>query len=48
MPGFELFGEEEKKLALEVLESGILFRYEFADKRGKQWKVKEFEENFAR
>ncbi len=47
MPGFEIFGEEEKKQVLEVLESGVLFRYEFAAQRRDVWKVLEFEKAFA-
>ncbi len=47
MPGFELFGEEEKKEIQDVLHTGVLFRYEFADQRQGIWKVKEFEEKFA-
>ena len=48
MPGFEVFGEEEKREVLQVLESGVLFRYGFEDQRGTQWKVQQFEEAFAR
>lgn len=48
MPGFEVFGEEEKQEALKVFETGVLFRYEFGAQRGDVWKVKEFEEAFAR
>jgi 8-amino-3,8-dideoxy-alpha-D-manno-octulosonate transaminase len=48
MPGFEIFGEEEKKEILEVLDTGVLFRYEFADQRKGIYKVKQFEENFAK
>ena len=33
MPGFEIFGEEEKKEILDVLDTGVLFRYEFAEQR---------------
>ena len=47
MPGFEVFGEEEKKQVLEVFETGILFRYEFAGERGGVYKVREFEQAFA-
>lgn len=47
MPGFEVFGEEEKKEILEVIETGVLFRYEFAEKRNGVYKVAEFEERFA-
>lgn len=47
MPGFEIFGAEEKEQVLEVLESGVLFRYEFAAQRKGVWKVLEFERDFA-
>ena len=47
MPGFEIFGAEEKQQVLEVLESGVLFRYEFAAQRKDVWKVLEFERAFA-
>ncbi|WP_456387469.1 DegT/DnrJ/EryC1/StrS family aminotransferase [Desulfolithobacter sp.] len=48
MPGFEVFGEEEKQQVLEVLETGVLFRYEFGEQRRGVYKVREFEEAFAR
>ena len=47
MPGFEIFGAEEKAQVIEVLESGVLFRYEFAAQRKGIWKVLEFERAFA-
>ena len=47
MPGFEIFGAEEKQQVLEVLESGVLFRYEFAAQRKGVWKVLEFERAVA-
>ena len=47
MPGFEIFGAEEKAQVMEVLESGVLFRYEFAAQRQGVWKVLEFERAFA-
>lgn len=47
MPGFEIFGEEEKKEILDVLNTGVLFRYEFPEQRKGVYKVKEFEEKFA-
>lgn len=47
MPGFEIFGDEEKQQVLEVLDSGVLFRYEFAAQRKGVWKVLEFEKAFA-
>lgn len=48
MPGFEVFGDEEKREVLDVFDTGVLFRYEFGPQRGDVWKVKEFEEAFAR
>lgn len=47
MPGFEIFGEEEKKEIMDVLDTGVLFRYEFGDQRKGIYKVKEFEKKFA-
>lgn len=47
MPGFEIFGAEEKQQVLEVLDRGVLFRYEFAAQRNGVWKVLEFEKAFA-
>ncbi|MGI6657450.1 MAG: DegT/DnrJ/EryC1/StrS family aminotransferase [Desulfobulbus sp.] len=47
MPGFEVFGAEEKQQVMEVLDSGVLFRYGFEDQRKGVWKVREFEEAFA-
>ena len=47
VPGFEIFGKEEKEQVLEVLDSGVLFRYEFAAQRKGVWKVAEFERAFA-
>ena len=44
MPGFELFGEEEKKQVNEVLETGILMRYGFDGPRKGIWKSKELEQ----
>lgn len=47
MPGFEVFGEQEKREISEVLETGVLFRYEFPEQRRGIYKVKQFEERFA-
>jgi len=47
MPGFEVFGDEEKKEIQDVLDTGVLFRYEFPEQRNGIYKVKEFEEKFA-
>lgn len=43
MPGFELWGEEERKEVNEVLETGILMRYGFDGPRKGIWKSKELE-----
>jgi len=47
MPGFEIFGQEEKDQIMDVLDTGVLFRYEFGEQRKGVYKVKEFEEKFA-
>ncbi len=47
MPGFEIFGNEERKQVNDVLDSGILMRYGFDGLRNNHWKAKEFENNFA-
>lgn len=47
MPGYEWMGETEKEQVQEVLETGILFRYEFKNERKGIYKVKEFEDKFA-
>lgn len=47
MPGFEIFGEEEKKEIMDVLDTGVLFRYEFNEQRRGVFKVREFEDKFA-
>src|ERR1700694_5145303 len=44
MPGFELWGEEERKEVNEVLETGILMRYGFDAQRRGHWKSKELEQ----
>ena len=43
MPGTELFGDEERREVLEVLETGILFRYGHDDQRLGRWKAREME-----
>lgn len=48
MPGFELFGNEERKEVNDVLESGVLMRYGFDGMRNGHWKAKEFEKAFAK
>src|SRR5437762_3652965 len=44
MPGFELFGDAERKELNDVLETGILMRYGFDGARKGQWKAKELEQ----
>lgn len=48
MPGFEVFGDEEKKEINDVLETGVLFRYEFGAQRKGIFKVLQFEKDFAK
>ncbi|MBN1251058.1 MAG: DegT/DnrJ/EryC1/StrS family aminotransferase [Bacteroidales bacterium] len=50
MPGMELFGAEERKEIMDVLETGALFRYNHDEMRKGHWKAKELEnevENFT-
>jgi 8-amino-3,8-dideoxy-alpha-D-manno-octulosonate transaminase len=44
MPGTELFGAEERKEVNDVLETGVLFRYNHDAQRNNIWKAREFEE----
>ncbi len=43
MPGFEIFGDEERKEVQDVLDTGVLFRYGFDGARNGHWKAKSFE-----
>ena len=43
MPGFELFGEAERKEVEDVLNNGVLMRYGFDGMRNGHWKAKELE-----
>lgn len=43
MPGFELFGDAEKKEVSDVLDNGVLMRYGFDGMRNGHWKAKELE-----
>ncbi len=43
MPGTELFGAEERKEINDVLETGMLFRYNHDQQRNGVWKAREFE-----
>ena len=47
MPGFELFGAEERKEVNDVLETGILMRYGFDGPRKGIWKAKELESEIS-
>jgi 8-amino-3,8-dideoxy-alpha-D-manno-octulosonate transaminase len=44
MPGFELFGDRERKQVNDVLDSGVLMRYGFDGMRNGHWKAKELEQ----
>ncbi len=44
MPGYEIFGAEEKKEVNDVLDTGILMRYGFDAARKGMWKSKELEQ----
>lgn len=44
MPGFELFGDQERKEVNDVLDNGVLMRYGFDGMRNGHWKAKELEE----
>jgi 8-amino-3,8-dideoxy-alpha-D-manno-octulosonate transaminase len=48
MAGTELFGNEERKEVMDVLETGILFRYNHDSQRGGVWKARTFEEEFSK
>lgn len=47
MPGFEIFGDEERAQVAEVMETGVLFRYGFDGPRRGRWKAREFETELA-
>ncbi|WP_457553706.1 DegT/DnrJ/EryC1/StrS family aminotransferase [Desulfobacula sp.] len=47
MPGFEIFGDEEKKEVMDVLETGVLFRYGFEGVRNGHFKALEFEKKLC-
>ena len=48
MPGFELFGDSERKEVQKVLDTGVLMRYGFDGMRKGQWKAVELEEALSR
>ncbi len=47
MPGFEFFGEEERKQIDDVMNTGILMRYGFDAQRKGNWKAKELEQKIS-
>ncbi|MBC7553576.1 MAG: DegT/DnrJ/EryC1/StrS family aminotransferase [Taibaiella sp.] len=47
MPGYELFGAQERKEVNDVLETGILMRYGFDGARNGVWKAKELEQEIC-
>ena len=48
MPGMEVFGAEERKEVMDVLETGALFRYGHEHIRKGMWKAAEFEAEVAK
>ena len=48
MPGYELFGAQERKEVNDVLETGILMRYGFDGPRNGVWKAKELEQEICK
>ncbi len=48
MPGTELFGEEERKEVMDVLNTTCLFRYNHEELRQGMWKARELEAEVAR
>ena len=47
MPGFEWFGDEERKEVQDVMDTGVLFRFGFDQARKGHWKAKTFEKELA-
>jgi 8-amino-3,8-dideoxy-alpha-D-manno-octulosonate transaminase len=47
VPGFEIFGPEERNQVNDVLETGVLFRYGFDAARNGHWKARTFEKELA-
>jgi len=48
MPGYELWGADERREVQEVLETGILMRYGFDGPRAGRWKARELEAELCR
>ena len=47
LPGFEIFGDEERREVNDVLDTGVLFRYGFDEARAGHWKARTFEAELA-
>ncbi len=47
MPGLEFFGSEERKEVMDVLETGVMFRFNHDVERKGHWKSLEFEKSVA-
>ncbi|MBA3673873.1 MAG: DegT/DnrJ/EryC1/StrS family aminotransferase [Chitinophagaceae bacterium] len=47
MPGYEFFGDEERKEINDVMDTGVLMRYGFDAQRKGNWKAKELEEKIC-
>ncbi len=47
MPGFEIFGDEERREVQDVLDTGVLFRYGFDAARKGHWKARELEKEIT-
>ncbi|MDJ1492669.1 DegT/DnrJ/EryC1/StrS family aminotransferase [Cytophagaceae bacterium DM2B3-1] len=47
MPGIEFFGEEERREVMDVLETGVMFRYNHDAERKGHWKARDFEKSVA-
>ncbi|WP_373517778.1 DegT/DnrJ/EryC1/StrS family aminotransferase [Pricia sp.] len=48
MPGFELFGDQERAQIQDVMDSGVLMRYGFDSMRNGHWKAVELERALAK
>ncbi|MBA4366696.1 MAG: L-glutamine--2-deoxy-scyllo-inosose aminotransferase KanB [Desulfobacterium sp.] len=48
MPGFEIFGDEERKEVQDVLDTGVLFRYGFDQARKGHYKAALFEQELSK
>ncbi|MFH2066037.1 MAG: DegT/DnrJ/EryC1/StrS family aminotransferase [Pseudomonadota bacterium] len=48
MPGFEIFGDEERREVQDVIDTGVLFRYGFDQARKGHYKAALFEQELSR